>query len=523
MTRSKTSNEGGGKLVPPNLAEAGEGPSISAMNKPSGSTPTVSPKPTMASTSNTSSTNITAPPSDLEATPTGPAKFSNKLRNQVTPSGLEHSHGAMPASSAKPGSNARKPWVSSPGSDDEYDIDDDTPTGIAKSGHRLSNLAMGGGAYGRESGDAEPKNPGNKPHDTWTTISVHTAKCDKCGGHNRKVVQRCKSCNIQFCKDCLERNTDRLHVADINALDWTPKPMIRGKRKTANTTSSKTKAKEPAVQTPKSVSPLITTSGYTDSGTSRAAPRTSVQNPREQGRAGPARSGGMLPEDDRMDFEAPRRRQQFDEAEYEPVAPRKFKRHQSDFNDEDDGLPKKSRLGRQSKPTYDYEDPSDDEGQEVEDKARYIYEYRRPKDPNDEGNMRRPSYGYGGANGGQESATYSPSTGIRRQPFEYSAPSRPSSHLSSRLSPQFSSQTGREAPMTYEEAIAAVAAQLEEKKRAEEQARLEQEEAIRREREKVALENPLIQQLLKEGKDDEAAEILKMASALMDLRDNKKA
>lgn len=246
---------------------------------------------------------------------------------------------------------------------------------------------------------------------------------------------------------------------------------------------------------PRSTFPFISTSDYADSLTSRTASRISSRIPKEKGHT----------EQPTIDTEGFRRRQQFDESEDIDVTPGKSKRNY-DFGDEDDGMPKKSRLGQQGHLAYRHEEYSDDEGQEVEDNVRFGHERLRPRDPRDVGDFKRPSYGYGRGNGGQESAAYEPSTGIRRRPFEYSAPSRPSS------------QTGRAQRMTYEEAIAAAWEHQQEKKR---QAAAE-EEARQREREEAALQNPTIQQLLKDGKEAEAQEVIQMANALMDMsRDEK--
>lgn len=63
-------------------------------------------------------------------------------------------------------------------------------------------------------------------HNKWEKIVVHTAKCDRCGKHNTKVLQRCKLCNKQFCKDCIIYCTESVknqaaHTVDFDTLDWT--------------------------------------------------------------------------------------------------------------------------------------------------------------------------------------------------------------------------------------------------------------------------------------------------------------
>jgi hypothetical protein len=73
------------------------------------------------------------------------------------------------------------------------------------------------------------RNPGAFKHREWSPISVHTAKCDRCSNHNTSVIQRCKSCNFQICKNCIgESYDDSNHeVANPQALDWTPDPTQR--------------------------------------------------------------------------------------------------------------------------------------------------------------------------------------------------------------------------------------------------------------------------------------------------------
>ncbi|CZR50849.1 uncharacterized protein PAC_00723 [Phialocephala subalpina] len=61
-------------------------------------------------------------------------------------------------------------------------------------------------------------------HNRWEKISVHTAKCDLCHTHNTTVMQRCKSCNQQICKKCIDHvHKDGKHEV-IGELDWTPGP-----------------------------------------------------------------------------------------------------------------------------------------------------------------------------------------------------------------------------------------------------------------------------------------------------------
>jgi hypothetical protein len=252
MARSKAPNEGGDEPHFPNLTKVPEvcptTPNYVLPNKASGSTLTASPKLPSAGSSRTTSVTTKALPSDVEATPKDWVKFGSKLRNELAQSDLEHDDGATP--------KIRNPWDTEFDPDHDHDHDDreETPTGPTKRGSEFRNPYLD---HDREGGSTEPPNPGNRPHDKFDTISVHTAKCDQCGGRNKKVVQRCKLCNLQFCRECLEKNHDGQHFANVEALDWTPKPMIRSKRTNEETKKKKAVAtKVAASKTPKHVPPL---------------------------------------------------------------------------------------------------------------------------------------------------------------------------------------------------------------------------------------------------------------------------
>lgn len=72
-------------------------------------------------------------------------------------------------------------------------------------------------------------------HDSWSPKSVHTAKCDNCGVHNKSVIQFCNRCGQQFCRVCIVGLPEghKHYKKDIDALKWdakdtpTPKPRRR--------------------------------------------------------------------------------------------------------------------------------------------------------------------------------------------------------------------------------------------------------------------------------------------------------
>jgi hypothetical protein len=78
---------------------------------------------------------------------------------------------------------------------------------------------------------------GAEKHNVWESLTVHTAKCDGCGKQNKSVLQRCKRCNKQLCKECISDLSGAAmegHEADLDALVWdppkvkrTPKPRVK--------------------------------------------------------------------------------------------------------------------------------------------------------------------------------------------------------------------------------------------------------------------------------------------------------
>lgn len=255
MAPSKASNDIDEEPHFPNLSKAAEAPpkpNYILLNQASRDSTTPSPKlPTVGSSRSPLATKE-APPFDHEAALAGSARLASRTREELDEYFEPHGD-ATPTGSMKPGSNLRNTWV--PGFDDDHDDHEAAPTGPAKLGNNFRNPYSNND---REDGSNEPFNPGDRPHDQFEAISVHTAKCDGCGKHNNKVVQRCKRCNLQYCKPCLQGRTDGQdgrHFADVDNMDWVPKPMIRSKRTNEETKKKKATSKAAASKGPKYVAP----------------------------------------------------------------------------------------------------------------------------------------------------------------------------------------------------------------------------------------------------------------------------
>ncbi|KAE8452232.1 hypothetical protein EG329_001699 [Mollisiaceae sp. DMI_Dod_QoI] len=122
-------------------------------------------------------------------------------------------------------------------------------------------------------------------HKEWEAVSVHTAKCDRCHGHNTTVIQRCKRCNQQFCRTCIAVcGNDNLHEADPDKLDWNPAPFSA-----AESAKRPKKPKNPRVKkTTLNKSDPITSAGNPSKVGKRETPQrksgkisTQVQTPRQ--------------------------------------------------------------------------------------------------------------------------------------------------------------------------------------------------------------------------------------------------
>jgi len=58
-------------------------------------------------------------------------------------------------------------------------------------------------------------------HQTFTPVTIHTAKCDICNQHNRSVLFRCADCGWHVCTPCwTEKGGDGTHVMNEGAKEW---------------------------------------------------------------------------------------------------------------------------------------------------------------------------------------------------------------------------------------------------------------------------------------------------------------
>ena len=472
-------------------------PSNTVQSKAPGGSTNSSPKPAAVSLPRTPPVTTKAVPSGVDPAPRDWVKFGSRLRNQLPESDDEYVDDDDDASPKK--RVDRCPGLA-PERDQQFDRDhgrEDTPADPVNDRRPFIN-------HDRLDKAGEPLNPGNAPHDRWDTISVHTAKCDGCGNHNNKVVQRCKRCNLQYCQPCLRTRNDGLHFANVDLLDWTPKPMVRSKRTNEETRKRKA-APKAAAKNPKYVASCDDISDFADSlvprQASRASTRAPTRPPSERVQLAEARRRNINPAGDEAidpEFEEVprrRRRQRDDDFELLDEAPRK--RYYSEDEDmEMERMPKKSRGGRAVDREYDYEESS---GEEVaEARARYTHDNRRPRDPYED-EMERPASRQSDVNNRARPMGYAPSTAARGGAREF-------------LAPRTASRAGRATYMTPDEAIAAAWQQRQEMQR----------KSAREKRLQAASSNPIIQQLLAQGRDEEAEEVLTMAEALTDMSAGKK-
>lgn len=71
-------------------------------------------------------------------------------------------------------------------------------------------------------------------HAGWVQHTVSTAKCDCCPGRGDSIVQRCVSCRLQICRDCVvsgRLDTDARHVLDVDDVSWVAPKSKRAKKK----------------------------------------------------------------------------------------------------------------------------------------------------------------------------------------------------------------------------------------------------------------------------------------------------
>ncbi|PMD24965.1 hypothetical protein NA56DRAFT_463959 [Hyaloscypha hepaticicola] len=432
-----------------------------------------------------------APSTDVEANPSGPVKSGSKLHAQSEPSHPEHSDEPILVGS---GSADRRFTMRNPYAPDfipppYYDPEDGnqdmgkgkgkeravTPTGPATPTNAPRNPYE----------SAHPNNPGDRPHNKWDAVSIHTAKCDKCGGHNRKVVQRCKSCNLQFCEPCLEQVLqDGKHFPATEPFNWTPTKLERSKRTNAATKRAKAKAAEAA----------------SASRTPKQAPPEPIQRQTGKNRAG-ARGRGPADDDD-VEVEIPRRghqhqRQGLEDDEYMESLPSKSKRTFNNYSDEEDRAQKKSKRAREYNAAYDEGDM--DDNQEGMKKTRYGAVHHHPG--NLEENFERSGHR-------EDNDRTAQRLGSGPQGFSTFAAHYRSEHPEP--APRPSSQTRGRPAMSWDEALQAAWEKSQEKTREAEQ--VAQWTAVRN--------NPIFMKLLDEGRDDEVQRLLDAATALREMKES---
>ncbi|KAH9218962.1 hypothetical protein DL95DRAFT_487211 [Leptodontidium sp. 2 PMI_412] len=94
--------------------------------------------------------------------------------------------------------------------------DDRTPLPDRPTASSTSTLS----SYGL-SGALPPPPPARK-HYKWEASYVHSAQCDGCHTKKHKVMQRCLSCTLQYCKTCMPKARLNAHEYDEGELDWDP-------------------------------------------------------------------------------------------------------------------------------------------------------------------------------------------------------------------------------------------------------------------------------------------------------------
>ena len=473
-------------------------------------------KPTTSAASSKSSQAKTAAVSpNVEATPSGPIKSGSKLRTQIEPSDLEHNDEPVliGSGSAEGRFTMRNPYAPDfvPPPYHGYD-DDNQDMGKGKGKERAvtpTGPDTPTNAPRNPYESTHPNNPGDRPHNKWDAISIHTAKCDKCGGHNRKVVQRCKSCNLQFCQPCLEQVLqDGKHFAATEPFNWTPSKLERSKR--TNEATKKAKAAKAAEAASASRAPKYIPLSHAKFNkayylSSRQAYRQASPEPirRQSGRNRAGAHDRGPADDSDVEVERPRRgrqhqRQGFEDDEYMESFPSKSKRSFNNYSDEEDRAPKKSKRAREYNAAYDEGDMDDD--QEAMKKTRYGAEHNHPRDL-EEKNYERSDY-----RGDNDRAARRQGSGP--QGFATFAARYKTEHPE--LAPRPSSQTRGRPAMSWDEALQAAWEQTQEKAREAE--RVAQWTAVRN--------NPIFMKLLDEGRDDEVQRLLDAATALRDMKES---
>ncbi|KAH7364473.1 hypothetical protein BKA65DRAFT_472801 [Rhexocercosporidium sp. MPI-PUGE-AT-0058] len=69
---------------------------------------------------------------------------------------------------------------------------------------------------------ALPPPPAQRKHSKWEASYIHSAQCDGCHTKKHKVMQRCTSCTLQYCKSCMPKARQNAHEYVEEELDWDP-------------------------------------------------------------------------------------------------------------------------------------------------------------------------------------------------------------------------------------------------------------------------------------------------------------
>lgn len=224
---------------------------------------------------------------------------------------------------------------------------------------------------------------------------------------------------------------------------------------------------------------------------------------RQGGRNGAGARGLDPADDDDVEVEIPRRgrqhqRQGFEDDEYMESFPSKLKRSFTNYSDEEDRAPKKSKRAREYNAAYDEGNMDDEE--EVMKKTRYGAEHHHPRDLEEE------SFERSGHREDNDRAARRSGSGP--QDFSTFAARYRSEHPELVLRP--SSQTRGRPTMSWDEALQAAWEQTHAKTREAEQ--VAQWTAVRN--------NPIFMKLLDEGKDDEVQRLLDAATALREMKES---
>ncbi|KAG4427917.1 hypothetical protein IFR05_016601 [Cadophora sp. M221] len=65
-----------------------------------------------------------------------------------------------------------------------------------------------------------PPPPPTRKHSKWGASYVHSAQCDGCHTKKHRVMQRCLTCTLQYCKTCMPKARSNAHEYVEEELDW---------------------------------------------------------------------------------------------------------------------------------------------------------------------------------------------------------------------------------------------------------------------------------------------------------------